>query len=155
MSQSQSQSQQPQTPVLQQPYVVLAQPESDVSKAVKDVSIVAVVIVIVIILIVVVSVALLIRFLRGVVDDAGKIAPTFECAAWLTLRQQGYLNGSPPPTNPATGKPYTICEATKQAINDSQVPANASVCPVKTTPPGADQQPPYIFYMGAQGCSNA
>ena len=141
----------PQTPVLQQPYVV-AQPESDVSKAVKDVSIVAVVIVIVIILIVVVSVTLLVRFLRGVVDDAGKIAPTFECAAWLTQRQQGYLGGNP---NPATGKPYTVCEATKQAVNDSQLPANASVCPVKTTPPDVDQQSPYIFYMASQGCSNA
>lgn len=145
----------PQTPVLQQPYVVLAQPESDVSKAVKDVSIVAVVIVIVIILIVVVSVAILVRFLRGVVDDAGKIAPTFECAAWLTQRQQGYLGGNPLPTNPATGKPYTICEATKQAVNGSQLPANASVCPVKTTPPDVDQQSPYIFFMTSQGCSNA
>jgi len=87
------------------------------------------------------------------VYDDKKIAPTFECAAWLTQRQQGYLSGSPLSLNPETNSPYSICEATKQAVNDSQLPGNAAACPVKKAPP--DQQPPYIFYMAAQNCSNA
>ena len=129
--------------------------DSTLKNTVKDVSIVALAAVIVIIIVVVVGTALFTRAINSVVYNENKIAPTFECAAWLTQRQQGYLSGSPLSLNPATNSPYTICEATKQAVNDSQLPGNAAVCPVKKAPPDIDQQPPYIFYMAAQNCSNA
>ena len=136
--------------VLQQPYVqyIAAPGDTELTKTVKDVSIVAIFVVIAIILIVVFSVYLIVRFLRGVVDDAGKIAPTAECAIWLEARRQKYLSGGP---NPSTNKPYTNCEATTQAIADAQAAAGG-VCPVKVVPPPASQQAPYLFYMAAQQC---
>lgn len=132
-----------------------ALPGYNTERAVKDVSILAMVVVIAVVLIVAVSVSLLVKLLGGVVDNAAKVAPTFECTAWLLQRQRGYLNGRPLPTNPATNKAYTICEATKQAINDAQLPANASVCPARKAPPAAHQQSPYVSYMVSQGCSGA
>jgi hypothetical protein len=132
-----------------------APPGSNAERVVKDVSVIAMVIVIAVVIIVVVSVSLLLKLLRGLVDNAGKVAPTFECTAWLLQRQQSYLSGRPPPTNPATNQAYTICEATKQAINDAQLPANASVCPVRKAPPDVHRQSPYVSYMASQGCSGA
>ncbi len=151
MSQAARQPAQPQ--VLQQPYVqYVVQPAGDteLTKAAKDVSIVAVVIVIAIILIVVFSVYLIVRFLQGIVDEGGKIAPTVECAAWLEARRLGYM-GPPPQTNPATNKPYTNCQAAAQAVTDSQT-QSGGLCPVVPVPPPAVQQSPYLYYMAAQQC---
>jgi hypothetical protein len=110
-----------------------APPGSNAERVVKDVSVIAMVIVIAVVIIVVVSVSLLLKLLRGLVDNAGKVAPTY----------------------PATHQAYTLCEATKQAINDAQLPANASVCPVRKAPPDVHQQSPYVSYMASQGCSGA
>ena len=129
--------------------------DSTLKNTAKDVSIIALAAVVVVVIVVIAGTMLFIRALNRVLYNDNKIAPTFECAAWLTQRQQGYLSGSPLSLNPATNSPYTIREATKQAVNDSQLPGNATACPVKKTPPDVDQQPPYLFYMAAQNCSNA
>jgi len=130
-------------------------PDTELTKVVKDVSIVAVIVVIAIIIIVVFSVYLIVRFLRGVVDEAGKYAPTVECAAWLEMRRQGYLGAGrppPPPTNPATGNPYTDCEAAAQAVLDAQS-GSGGMCPAVSAPPPAAQQYPYLAYLAAQRCA--
>jgi hypothetical protein len=143
--------QQPQAATPQQPQAAI--PQNETSKAVKDVSILAISTITVIIIVIIVSVSLLSRLLNGIIDSAGKIAPTFECTAWLTRRQQSYLDSGALPTNPATGEPYTVCEATAQAVNDAQAPASGSACPTKRAPPDISQQAPYIYYMASQGCS--
>jgi hypothetical protein len=131
--------------------VLLRPPESDFAKAAKDVSIVAVVTVIAIILIVVFSVYLIVGFLRGVVDGGG-VLPTAECAAWLEARRLGYLGGVPLPVDPATGRPYTPCQAAAQAVADSQALA-AGACPHLAAPPPATEQSPYLYYLAALQCA--
>lgn len=117
-----------------------------------DESIVTAVIVLMIIMLVTVCVAFLTKFLRGVSTAAEKIAPAFDCAAWLRLRQQTYMN--PDETNPATRKPFTPCEAAARAVEDAGVLSLGAPCPMRRTPPAVSRQPPYIYFMAAQKCAN-
>jgi hypothetical protein len=119
-----------------------------------DISVIAVAVIISIILVVVASVTLIIKLLRGVVEKAERVSPTFECASWLRLRQQKYLHGDPA-TSPSTGRPYAACDAAKQAIADSQDPKLSAPCPARRQPPELYRQSPYIFYMAAQNCPTA
>lgn len=107
----------------------------------EEISIVAILIVLVVILAVALVITMAVRFLRRTVDAAGKVAPTFECVAWLELRQQKYLEAG-----------SDNCSAIKQAISDSQISKLASPCPIRKTPPDAYQQSPYDFYMAQQNC---
>jgi len=129
--------------------------DSDTKKvgAVATVSGIAIGVIVVIIIIVVAAVVMLIKFLRRVVDGAGKLAPTFECAAWMTARQQNLLAGGTPAVNPDTGAPYTVCEATHAAIAATQLADGP--CPIKTTPPAVEAQSPYVYYLAAQQCGGA
>ena len=125
------------------------------SNVAQDMSIIGATAIVAIILTISASVYLLIGFLRGIVDNPAGVAPTFECTAWLTRRQQSYLGGVPAPINPATGVAYTVCEAASQAVGDAQHPAAGAACPARRTPPDAERQSPYRYYMASQGCSGA
>jgi hypothetical protein len=79
------------------------------SNVAQDMSIIAATAIVAIILIISVSVYLLIRYLRGIVDNttgaagaagAAGIAPAFECTAWITRRQQSYLGAGAPAPEP-------------------------------------------------------
>jgi hypothetical protein len=135
-------------------YTVAAPPPTELARTVEDVSIVAVVVVIAIILIVFFSVYLIVRFLRRVVDAPAEAAPAAGCAAWLEARRLGYLAGSPPPADPATGRPYTVCQAATQAVLDAQT-LTGGACPRAAPESAASQQDPYRAYLASQHCAVA
>ena len=130
-------------------------PESEGSKVVKDVSVVALVIAVIIVIVIIVTAYAITQFINGL--TSGDILTTGSdpaCWAWVQQRQQGYLSGDPPPVNQETGYPYMPCGALKQAISDTQDPSSAAPCPLRQTPPDVNQQYPYANYMLAGFCSD-
>jgi hypothetical protein len=130
---------------------------SELAKTAVDVSIVAAAVVVAVIIIVAVTVYLMVSFLHGFVDTAGRLAPPSSCVAWLEARRLSYLTGrggGPRPADPATGRPYTSCQAAAQAVHDAQA-GTGGACPAVASPPPAVQQSPFAGYLAAQRCAPA
>jgi hypothetical protein len=138
--------------------------DGDMARAAGDMSAFAVIVVVAIILVVAISMYYITGFLNRVVNRAGKEPPGAECAMWLRARQEAYLQrnegaggvrGGVPPVNPATGAPYTRCEAAVAASLDAGDARRGTtgakhVCPEVPTPPSPLLQDPYAYYVAGE-----
>jgi hypothetical protein len=129
-------------------------PGSPLAQVAGDMTILAAVVVVAILLIVGIAMYRITNTLSRIVNRAGRKPPDAECAVWLRARQAAYLRGAgssgPPPINPATGAPYTKCEAAAAAVLDSE--GHLGACPLVPSPPSPLVQDPFAYYLAGQ-CS--